>query len=413
MTPIGSKDATDADKTRFFTNYSAGVKTNRDAWVYNFSTSKLSANVERMVGYFNELSRQRCRPEDVDRDPTLFSWDRADWPRLERGESYAVIRENLRKAIYRPFTKTHIYFDRQLNNTVYQQPRLFPARSIHNYGFLISAPGAPAPFSALMTAVVPDLVVPGAGNPCQFFARWRYERSEDDTLELGTSEGEVVDGYRKLDNITDEALMRFQAAYGEFTKDDIFYFVYGLLHSPEYRETYAADLKKMLPRIPLVEDPWPFVEAGRKLSDLHLGYESATPYPLDGLDVEPTGDPYDFFRVQKMSFAKVRDSETQKLVPDRTRVVYNSHIELSGIPAAAYRYMLGSRSAIEWIVDRYRVKTDKASGIVNDPNDWSKEVGDPRYIIDLLPRIVTVSLETMKIVDGLPALEIRKDQEAS
>lgn len=138
-----------------------------------------------------------------------------------------------------------------------------------------------------------------------------------------------------------------------------------------------------------------------------------TPYPLDGLDVEPTGDPYDFFRVQKTSFAKVRDAETKKLLADKTKVIYNSHIELSGIPEAAYRYMLGSRSAIEWILDRYQVKTDKASGIVNDPNDWSREVSDPRYIIDLLARIVTVSLETMKIVDNLPALAIRADQNPS
>ena len=125
---------------------------------------------------------------------------------------------------------------------------------------------------------------------------------------------------------------------------------------------------------------------------------------------EPSSDPDEFFRVQKMAFAKVRDPETKKLVADRSRVIYNSHIELSGIPDAAYRYMLGSRSAVEWILDRYQVKTDKPSGIVNDPNDWSREVGDPRYIIDLLARIVTVSLETMKIVDMLPALAILEDQ---
>jgi predicted helicase len=135
------------------------------------------------------------------------------------------------------------------------------------------------------------------------------------------------------------------------------------------------------------------------------------PYPLDGLQVEaPTDDAeYDFFRVEKMSFAKVRDKQTKKLVADRTRIVYNSRITLGGIPEAAYRYMLGSRSAVEWIIDRYQVKADKASGIVNDPNDWSKEVSDPRYIIDLLARIVTVSLETMKLVDALPTLDIRTE----
>ena len=226
-------------------------------------------------------------------------------------------------------------------------------------------------------------------------------------LELGV--GEVVDGYRRVDNVTDTALKRFVGVFGKsFTKDDIFFYVYGLLHSPEYRETYAADLKKMLPRIPLVEDPSAFVEAGLTLSELHVGYESVTPYPLDGLDAEPAGDRYDFFRVGKMAFAKVR--REGKLVADHGTIVYNSKLTLRGIPETAHRYMLGSRSAIEWIIDRYQVKTDQDSGIVNDPNDWSKEVGDPRYILDLLARIVTVSLETMTIVDALPALAIRANQ---
>ncbi len=210
-------------------------------------------------------------------------------------------------------------------------------------------------------------------------------------------------------NISDAALRIFRGAYGsDIEKVDIFFYVYGLLHSPEYRQAYAADLKKLLPRIPLVEDPWAFVSAGRALSDVHLRYENATPYPLDGLDTEPSGDPYQFFRVEQMSFAKVRVKG--ELLSDRSAIVYNSQITLSDIPDGAYRYMLGSRSAIGWIMDRYQLKKDKESGIVNDPNDWSKEVGDPRYILDLLARIVTVSLETMTIVDALPPLSIRANQ---
>jgi len=280
-------------------------------------------------------------------------------------------------------------------------------------------PGAEKPFSIFASTAIPDLALYGS-NAGQFAARWRYEKveAEDGMLSLDTAyegDAEVIDGYRRIDNITDHALTTFGAAYGDrITKDDIFFYVYGLLHSPDYRETYAADLKKMLPRIPLVTDPWPYVEAGRRLSELHLGYESVTPYPLAGLDdPAPTGDAaYDHFRVEKMAFAKVGDPETRKLVADRSTVVYNSRVTLSGIPEEAYRYQLGSRSAIEWIIDRYQVKVDggpKGSGIVNDPNDWSREVGDPRYIIDLLARIVTVSLETMKIVDALPPLDVRGD----
>jgi predicted helicase len=165
--------------------------------------------------------------------------------------------------------------------------------------------------------------------------------------------------------------------------------------------------------IPLVEDAGPFIDAGRALSEMHLGYESATPYPLDGLDGDaPVGNAaYDFFRVTKMRFGKpTADQRAAGERADRTTIVYNDTITLSGVPEAAYRYMLGSRSAIEWIIDRYRVKTDKDSDIVNDPNDWSSEVKDPRYILDLLARIVTVSLETMQIVDNLPPLSIRADQ---
>lgn len=398
------------DGSGIFHTVSRGLETARDAWVYNFDADQLATNMRRHIEtYESERIALEVNPgHSATSDPRLISWSRSLRSDLERGRIHSFSEAAIVGAVYRPFARVHCYFDRSMNNVVGQLTQLMPARSRGNVGFFAIAPGETATFALLALDSIPDLHLIATG---QFFARWRVVEVEDEgALDLDAGAGQLGDGYRKIDNITDGALRRFRAAYGEFAKDDIFYYAYGLLHSPEYRETYAADLKKMLPRIPLVEDPWPFVEAGRKLSDLHLGYESVTPYPLAGLDVEPTGDPYDFFRVQKMTFAKVRDAETNKLVADRTRVIYNSHIELSGIPEAAYRYMLGSRSAIEWILDRYQVKTDKASGIVNDPNDWSREVSDPRYIIDLLARIVTVSLETMQIVDNLPALAIRKEQ---
>lgn len=175
---------------------------------------------------------------------------------------------------------------------------------------------------------------------------------------------------------------------------------YGLLHSPEYRATFAADLKKSLPRIPKVRDFRGFSTAGQKLSDLHLGYEAATPYGGIVEDVKGTTSatpPAELYRVTKMKIPKVKGK------PDRSTIIYNTRVTLSNIPEEAYHYQLGARSAIEWIIDRYQVKTDSASGIINDPNDWSE---DPRYIIDVLKRIVTVSLETTKIVDALPALDI-------
>jgi predicted helicase len=198
-----------------------------------------------------------------------------------------------------------------------------------------------------------------------------------------------------VDNVTDAILADYRRSYGSaVSKDDVFYYVYGLLHSPVYRTEFAADLKKMLPRIPKVTDFAGFVRAGRELATLHVGYESVAPYELTETLTSGAAVPdAERYRVQKMSFGRGKD---------RSTIIYNAHLTLSGIPEAAYRYMLGSRSAIEWIIDRYQVSTRKDSGIRNDPNDWSE---DPRYIVDLLKRIVTVSIDTMKIVDALPALE--------
>lgn len=285
---------------------------------------------------------------------------------------------------------------------VYQQPRFFPTPEHTNSGVAIIAPRPGTDFAVLATGALPDLSF--FTYVAQFFPRWTYEASGTDDLLAGLSEGDG--GYQRLDNITDNAVAEYRTAYGsEVTKDDIFYYVYGLLHSPDYRERYAADLKRSLPRIPLVatvEDFHSFRDAGRELATLHIGYEAVEPYPLQ--ETAPMGlDEWELYRVTKMRYA---GKGTAK---DKSTVVYNPHVTLTGIPDEAHRYLLGSRTALEWVMERYQVKTDKPSGIVNDPNDWAHEVGDPRYIIDLVKRVVTVSVETMRIVDGLPLLEIVGD----
>ena len=236
----------------------------------------------------------------------------------------------------------------------------------------------------------------GAGNPGQFFPRWTYERvAPGDQASLLESSGDVDEwGDRRVDNITDGILTLYRDTFGpRVAKDDVFFYVYGVLHSEQYRSTFAADLKRMLPRIPLAastSDFDAFVEAGRKLSDLHVNYDSVEPYPLAEQAPFST-EPWETFRVEKMRWA---DKTTKKAI------VYNGHVTLGDIPAEAHRYMLGARSALEWLIDRYQVKTDKDSGIVNDPNDWCREHGDPRYIVDLAKRITRVSLQTMMIVDS-------------
>jgi predicted helicase len=349
----------------------------------------------------------------MENDPTRIAWGALMRDDTRRGRQLKFDRRHARVGASKPFSKQWFYFHRDANHSGYKLGSLMPSATTPNHGICLTSAGSHDPFSAVMIDVLPNH---HTLDTCAILCRWKFAKADSgDSLPFESTGGaDVVDGFRRLDNVTDLALRRFAHAYGEhISRDDVFFYVYGLLHSPDYRETYAADLKKMLPRIPLVEDAKPFIDAGRKLSEIHLGYEAATPYPLDGLDVAgPGGDAaYEFFRVEKMRFGK--PTAVQKAAgenKDRSTIVYNDRITLSGVPEGAYRYMLGSRSAVEWIIDRYQVRTDKDSGIVNDPNDWSREVGDPRYIIDLLARIVTVSLETMKIVDHLPPLAIRADQ---
>lgn len=406
--PIGEKGGS----TSVMAVYSYGLNTARSAWAYASSRAALGSSLRRLLEAYAEsiLALQRDRSIALPSDETRIKWSRSLELAARKALSLRFDERSIRLALFRPFQKQWCYFSANLNDQQYSLNHIFPTATASNIGFYAVNPGSDKPWSVLMTDATPDLSVYGSGSG-QFFPRYGYQQRDLGMLDLG-GEGKVIDGYRKTDNVTDEALKRFQEAYRReaITKDDIFFYVYGLLHGPEYRETYAADLKKMLPRIPFVSDFRGYVDAGHRLSDLHLGYESATPFPLDGLDVEgPDGDAaYDFFAVgKKMSFGK--PTAEQKAAGeryDRTVINYNSRITLRGIPLEAYRYMLGSRSAIEWIIDRYYVKTDKASGIVNDPNDWSREVGDPRYILELLARIVTVSLETMKIIDQLPPLDI-------
>ncbi|MGD9997239.1 MAG: type ISP restriction/modification enzyme [Ilumatobacteraceae bacterium] len=395
---------------------SIGVNSGRDSWVYGSDQRSVVDNMTRAHQTFERVRRAAKEGRRIDpvRDPEQISWTAKLLSKAVAGAEAEIEPSRVRSCAYRPFFRQWGYLDSTWNDRQGKLHELFPTSLAENVGIVLTGVSSHYDFCALMVDAPANLHTLDTG---QCFYRWRYEAAEpNDTLPFLASH-ETFDGYHRLDNITNEALRRFQAAYGSaITKDDIFFYVYGLLHSPGYRETYAADLKKMLPRIPLVEDAQPFIDAGRKLSELHLGYESVMPYPLGGHDVEgPGGDAaYEFFRVEKMRFGKPtaaqRAADENK---DRSTIIYNDRITLTGIPEGAYRYMLGSRSAVEWIIDRYQVKTDKDSGIVNDPNDWSREVGDPRYIIDLLARIVTVSLETMKIVDSLPPLAIREDQGAT
>lgn len=394
--PIGDKTTKGKTTTpAIFEVYSRGVATSRDAWCYNYSRREVSSNIQRMIDFYNS---QLGNPE-VNYDSTKISWNRSLLADLKSGKSHSYRDEAIVTAAYRPFTKQSMYFDRSLNDMIYQVHKIFPSTSCSNLVIGITGTGAQKPFSSLITRNVFDLHMQHTG---QGFPLYTYEPlSAEAQGDLFEAEGVVIDGYRRKDNITDATLISYREFYEapQISKEDIFYYVYGLLHSPEYKAKYKTDLAKMLPRIPKAGDFWGFSESGRKLADLHLDYETVTPYPLDEIIQGASSAGACDYRVTKLSFG------TRK---DRSRIIYNREITLAGIPEEAYEYQVNGKSALEWIIDRYQVTTNKDSQIINDPNQYSQEAGNPRYIIDLIKRIVTVSVETMRIVAQLPALEVNE-----
>lgn len=401
---LGDNKGTELQPAAFNT-YSGGLKTNRDSWVYNYSLPALQQNVTRSINFYNsEVDRAGRSGYTPDLDPTKLSWNRADKTNVQRGRKIEHHKSAYRESLYRPFAQSNVYFDRAYNDMVYRLEQLFPTDSHSNFGFWLVGTGSAVPFSAVATRNMPDLHVAGAGSNGNFFPRYRWEPLPDGELELGLG-GDIVDGYRRVDNITDEFQKLLQKRYGiEVSKDDAFFFLYGLLHSPEYRERYAGELKQMLPRIPNVpaESFGAFTSSGRELFALHADYEDANLYPLTvkGGEQPPMGGGEEYYRVEKIRFPSgKRAADT----PDA--LVLNPNLTVTGIPEEAYRYQLGSRSAIEWIMRQYQVTTDKASGIVNDPNQWGLEHGNPRYILDLLQKVITVSVRTVEITENLPGLD--------
>ena len=379
--PMGSKEAKVANGVVadvIFKNYSLGVSTNRDAWVCNFNHNTLTDNMNKMIETYNDqvfkwerkLDRDDNADDFVISDDTKIKWSRNLKRELKRIRIAEYTEDKVRNLLYRPFTKSHLFFDRIMNDEVSHFPSIFPTHGTENRVICVSGIGSNKPFQSLMVDVIPDLHLTGDSQCFPF-----YTYDEDDT--------------NRQENITNWALTEFRTHYSDetITKWDIFYYNYALLHHPAYREKYQMNLKRDLPHIPFAEDFWGFANAGAALADLHVNYESVPKY--DELKyIETPGMPIDW-RVEKMRLSK-----------DKTQLKYNDFLMLDGIPAEAFGYRLGTRSALEWVVDQYRVKIDKRSGIRNDPN----RADQPRYIVDLIGRVISVSLRTVEIVGNLPAL---------
>ena len=384
------------DKNRSFFNVIViGVSTNRDAWVCNYSDENLKNNIGFLCKNYNKERVNYVKNKQLTEDKKFVSWTVNLKKDAVNNKVHRINIDNIDKYYYRPFVKQFIYYDRAFIERPGKWNKLYPALGKNNIVICVSGVGSSKNFSVLLSD---KLVSLDYNEKTQCFPLYWYEEkqssTEQDIFAMSTEPQEKE--YIRHDGITDYILQEAREKYrtNAITKEDIFYYVYGFLHSEDYRKQFAADLKKMLPRLPLVDnavDFKAFSEAGRKLADLHLNYEKRP--KLEQVIVERNADDY---IVEKMKF---------KSKQDKSVIIYNNHITIKNIPLEAYDYIVNGRSAIEWIMERYQVKIDKASEIKNDPNDWAKEHNDPTYILDLLLSVITVSIETMKIVKDLPKVK--------
>lgn len=410
--PMASEKKFDLKSQSFFVLNGPGVSTGRDSWVFNFNENSLEFRLKDSIEFYEKkrkaykdavILKPNLKVDDfIDIDLKKVSWTRA----LKRNivnDIHLIYRSNeIVLAAYRPFTKVNFYSSRELSESPGLSKMFFPENKSKNIIIALSSAGSNKGLGIIATDIIADYHLAG---DTQCFPLNYFEESNKNGPSLfdATGDNEFV----RRDGVSDFILGRAKKQYGKnVTKEDVFYYVYGILHSEDYRREFANDLKKMLPRIPLIEDVrdfWKFSKAGRQLAELHINYEEVAPYAgVEVVGVNELGENDKLYKVEKMRFPKRDQKET---------IIYNSKITISNIPEKAYEYVVNGKSAIEWIMDRYRVKTDKKSGITNDPNDWADELGNPRYILDLLLSIINVSVQTVDIVEGLPEMEFEEELE--
>ena len=414
--PLAISDATGSpgEPAPIFVRRTLGLVTSRDAWCYNSSQRELRENIRRSVDYYNDQvsAFQKTNPSGrsteriakakafIQKDPRRFHWHDKNFRDLANGRAYSVDESGFRISAYRPFFKQRLYLNRSLNISPSDFPEIYPSADAENLGIYITGPGSTVPFSLLITNAIADGGLTSGNGSSPYIPRWRYEPMEA----LGQAS---VSQSNRVSNINPKALSEFRAHYSDdgITDDDLFHYVYGILHSAQYRESFANDLSKSQARIPMaarLADFRAFAQAGRELANLHVNYETLDPYPLEEIYADgwkPNAP--DAYKVVKMKYPGKRPNL------DKTRIAYSAGITLAGIPPKAHEYFLGTRSALDWLIERYQVKPHSASGIINDPNDWAAEVGEPRYIVDLIKRVATVSVRTVDIVNELPEFPMR------
>lgn len=399
---IGAKKLKNSPEKYFEDVYSLGVGTNKDAWCYNYSKDHLEQNIKRTIDFYNKEREEYNNGEinDFTKDSKHIAWTSSTINHAKKNDELSFKEENIRDAIYRPFCKEFLYFDVILNQRTFLNQKLFPNANSSNLVICISGIGNNGKYMPFISNHIVDFNLQGSGTQC--FPLYWYEEHIPDEMNM-FDEGKAKE-YIRHDGITDFILKRCRENYGpKVTKEDIFYYVYGLLHVETYRNEFEADLKKSLPRIPLVEEPKDFrliSKIGRELAVLQLHYEDQEPLP----GVTVTGAETGNFKINKIRYAK------KGMVEDKSTIIYNDSIRISGIPKEAQQYEVNGRTPMGWIMDRYQVTTDKKTGIRNDPNDWCQEHGNPRYILDLLLSVITVSVKTMELIHQLPQIDFTKEQ---
>lgn len=409
---IGDKENKLNKQTYFTTIYARGVGSSRDVWAYNYSRKTMLNSMLRSNDFYN--TQRKLYQDEVKKNPSLavesfidtdeskISWSRAYRNDIKRNKVHSFNESCARIAMYRPFAKQNLYFDKDILNDVGSIFDMFPSSKLENRIICVSGIGGSKAHSVFMTDCIPDLNVLDSGTQC--FPLYWYKKDDSQQLSIFDDDSNV--GYTRYDGISDWILKEVRKRFGDtksLTKEHIFYYVYGLLHSQGYRERFADDLKKSLPRIPIldkVEDFMTFYKAGKQLAELHLNYEIVEPCPTVKVDMpnDPTDE--DFY-VEKMKFPSKDKKDT---------IIYNGKIRITNIPKEAYDYVVNGKSAIEWLMERYAVTIDKNSLIKNDPNDWGKEHGNPRYIFNLILSVINVSVKTMQIVNALPILTFEGDK---
>ena len=360
LVKIGDKRSDDA----LFIDYTGGIKTGRDAWSWGFSKEKVISATKESLEYYNEHLGDIFVYGD---ETQKLSWTRSLKQRFERNERISFDGNRMYTGVYRPFTKKHVYYAPAMVDMQYQMSKVLPNSNSSNLLISISNKTEGKKFTSLFIQNIPDVNLFAGGS--QNLPQWLY-----DNMGAYTATRDNI-----LSQLTD------------LKEEEVMYYIYGVFHSKQYEQLYSEDLAKSFPRLPNLKHKDKYVEIGRKLAELHLNYEKQ-PAPKEvELVLKKTKPTY---KVKKM-----KPATSDKL----GSIIYNEDITIKNIPERAYNYVVNGRSAIGWIIDQYRIKVDKKSGITDDPNDFSE---DPKYILNLLLSIITVSMKTLELIDELPEFEV-------